>query len=96
MTDDGKHRSTIAPVNIAFSSSRNAALIERKMLQYTTITVKLHHGTMSVIKTQVFKLLGVLACVSIYCAYQKQHTNPDFSQKSFDNTLQTCVEVAKE
>ena len=26
----------VAPVNIAVSSSRNAALIERKMLQYTT------------------------------------------------------------
>ena len=24
-------------VNIAFSSSRNAALVERKMLQYTTL-----------------------------------------------------------
>ena len=27
----------VAPVNIAFSSSRNAALIERKMLQYNII-----------------------------------------------------------
>ena len=27
----------VAPVNIAFSGSRNAALIERKMLQYITL-----------------------------------------------------------
>ena len=37
----------IAPVNIAFSSSRNAALIERKVLHYTTLSIKLHHGTLS-------------------------------------------------
>ena len=37
----------VAPVNIAFSSSRNAALIERKMLQYTTLSIKLHHCTLS-------------------------------------------------
>ena len=96
MTDDGKHRSKVAPVNIAFSSSRNAALLERKLLQYTTKSIKLHHGTLSVIRTQVFKLLGVLACVSIYCADQKQYTNPDFSINRFDSTLQTCVDVAKE
>ena len=29
----------VGPVNIAFYSSRNAALIERKMLQYTTLTI---------------------------------------------------------
>ena len=40
----------VAPVNIAFSSSRNAALIERKMLQYTTLSIKLHVCTLSEIK----------------------------------------------
>ena len=37
----------MGPVNIAFSSSRNAALIERKVLQYATLSIKLHHCTLS-------------------------------------------------
>ena len=57
----------VAPVNIAFSSSRNAALIERKVLQYTTLSKRLHHRTLSEIKTQVFTLSDVLDCVSIPC-----------------------------
>ena len=64
-------RTKITPVNIAFSSSRNAALIQRKVLQYTTISIKLHDCTLSEIKTQVFTLSDVLACVSIHCADQK-------------------------
>ena len=67
-----------APVTIAFSSSRNAALIERKVLQCTTLSKKLHHRTTSEMKTQVFTLSDVLDCVSIPCADQKQHSNPDF------------------
>ena len=86
----------VAPVNIAFSSSRNAALIERKMLHYTTLSTKLHHCTLSEIKTQVFTLSDVLACVSIHCADQRQHSIPDFLTKSIDNTLQTCVDIANE
>ena len=86
----------IAPVNIAFSSSRNAALIERKMLHYTTLSIKLHPCTLSELKTQVFTLSEVLACVSRHCADQKQHSNPDFLTKSIDNTLQTCVDIANE
>ena len=84
------------PVNIAFSSSRNAALIERKKLHYTTLFLKFHHCTLIELKTQVFTLSDVLACVSIHCADQKQHSNPDFLTKSFDNTLQTCVDMANE
>ena len=61
----------VAPVNIAFSSSRNATLIERKMLQCITLSIKLHHCTLSELKTQVFTLSDVLACVSIHCADQK-------------------------
>ena len=53
----------VALVNIAFSSSRNAALIVRKMLQYTTLSKKLHHRTLSEMKTQIFTLSDVLACV---------------------------------
>ena len=86
----------IAPVNIAFSSSGNTALNERKMLHYTTLSIRLHHCTMSELKTQVFTLSDVLACVSIHCADQKQHSNPDFLAKSINNTLQTCVDIANE
>ena len=82
----------IAPVNIAFSSSRNAALIECEVLQYTTLSIKLHHCTLSEIKTPVFTLSHILACVSIQCVDQKQHSNPDFLTKSINNTLQTCVD----
>ena len=49
----------VAPVNIAFSSSRNAVLIERKVLQYTTLSERLHHRTLSKLKTQVFTLSDV-------------------------------------
>ena len=71
-------RTAIATVNIAFSSSRNAALIERKMLQYTTLSMKLHHCTLSEMKTQLFTMSDVLACVSVHCVDQKQHSKPDF------------------
>ena len=37
----------VAPVNIAFSSSRTAVLNERKVLQYTTLSMRLHHCTLS-------------------------------------------------
>ena len=86
----------VASVNLAFSSSRSAALIERKMLQNTTLTIKLHHCTLSETKTQVFTLSDVLACVSIHCADHKQHSNRDFLTKSFKNTLQTCVDITNE
>ena len=89
-------RTAFPTLNIAFSSSRNAALIERKMLQYTTLSIKLHHCTLSEIETQIFTMSDVLACVSVHCVDQKQHTNPDFLTKSVNNTLQTCVEVANE
>ena len=46
----------VAPVNIAFSSSRFVALFERKKMQNTTFSKKFHHYTLSKIKTQVFTL----------------------------------------
>ena len=39
----GNMRTAVVMVNIAFSSSRNAALFERKVLQYTTLSVELHN-----------------------------------------------------
>ena len=86
----------VAPVNIAFSCSRSAALIERKVLQNRKLSIKLHHCTLNEIKTRVFTLSDVLACVSIHCADQKQHSNMDFLTKSIENTLQTCVDIANE
>ena len=85
-----------APVNIALSSSRNAALIERKILQYTTLSIKLHHCTLSEIKTQIFTMSDVLACVTVHCSDHRQQSIPDFLTKSIDNTLQTCVDIANE
>ena len=89
-------RTRVATVNIAFSISRIAALIERNMLQYTTLYIKLQHCTLSKLKNQVPTLSDVLACVSIHCAHEKQHSNRDFLTKSTDNTLQTCVDTANE
>ena len=89
-------RTAVATVNIAFSSSRIAALIKRKMLHYTTLSMNIHHCTLSEIKTQVFTLSEVLDCVSIHYADQKQHSNPDFLTKSINNTLPTCVDIANE
>ena len=83
-------------MNFAFSSSRSAALIERKMLQNTTLSIKLQLYTLSEIKTQVFTLSDVLACVSIHCVDQKQQSNRDFLTKSIENTLQTCADIANE
>ena len=89
-------RTAVATVNIAFSNSKNAALTEHKKLQYTTLSIKLHLCTLSEIKTQVFTLSFVLACVSIHCTDHKQHSNRDFLTESIENTLQTCVDIANE
>ena len=89
-------RTAFPTVNIAFSSSRNAALIERKILQNTTLSIIFYHCTLSEVKIQVFTLSDVLALVSIHCADQKQHSNRDFSTKSIENTLQLCVDTANE
>ena len=51
---------------------------------------------MSELKTQVCTLSDVFASDSVHCADQRQHSIPDFSTKSIDNTQQTCVDVASE
>ena len=84
-------RTAVATVNISFSSSKNAALIERKMLQYTTLSKKLHHCTLSEIKTQVFTLSDVLACISIHCTDEKQHSNRDFLTKSIEKSCKRVL-----
>ena len=60
----------VAPGNIVFSSSRNAALIERKLLQYTKLSKRLHHRTLSEIKSQAFTLSEIPNCNSIPCVDQ--------------------------
>ena len=86
----------VATVKIVFSTSRNAAVIQRKSLQYRTLSIKLHHCTLSELKTQVSTLSNVLACFAIHCADQKQHSNPDYLTKSDSNTLRTSVNIANE
>ena len=68
----------VAPVIIAFSSSKNAALDERKLWQNTTLSIKLHHCTLSEIKAQIFTMSDALACVSVHCADQRQHQSRTF------------------
>ena len=51
----------VAPVMNAFSISRKVALIERKMLQNITLSIKFHHYTVRKIKNQVFTMSEVLA-----------------------------------
>ena len=45
----------VAPVNNAFCTSRSVALIERKMLQNTTLFLKFHPYTLSKIKNLNFQ-----------------------------------------
>ena len=86
----------VAPVNIAFSRSKNAALIERKTLQYITLCTNYQQCTITELKPEVFTRSDVLACVSVHCADQRKHSVPDFLPKSNDNTQQTCVNVVNE
>ena len=69
----------VAMVKIVFTTSRNAALIESKMLQYPTLSTKIHHCTLRELETQVFTISNVLPCLSVPCADQQQHSNPDFT-----------------
>ena len=56
-----------APVNIAFSSSRNAALFERKVIQYTKLSKKRHHCTLSEIKTRFYIVRRPWLCLNRLC-----------------------------
>ena len=51
---------------------------------------------MSELKTQIFTLSDVLACDSVHCGDQRQHSISVFLTKSIDNTQQMCVDVAIE
>ena len=84
-SDDGKHRNKIcARERCFFSSSRNAALIERKMLQYTTLSVKYHHCTLIEMTTEFFTMSD------------RNNFQSCTLSKYIEITLQTCVDVANE
>ena len=51
----------VAKVNIAFSTSRNAASFELEKLQCTTLSIKLYQCTLRQLKNQVFILSDVFA-----------------------------------
>ena len=63
----------VTTLHIVFYTSKNAVPIERKMLQDTILSIKLHHCTWSELETHAFTLPIVLACLSMNCADQKQH-----------------------
>ena len=65
----------VAPVNIGFSSSRNATLIERKMFHYTTLSIKLNHCTLNEIKPKFLHCQTSLL-VSQYIARIRNNTQP--------------------
>ena len=86
----------VAPVNIAFSQSRNAAFFERKVLQYTTLSIKLHHWTFSEKKLKLLHCQALLLS-SQYIAWIRNNTQTRTSfTKYFHNTLQTCINKANE
>ena len=72
----------VAPVNIAFSSSRNATLIERKTLQYTTLSMKYHRCTLSEKKPKFCNV----RCPCLYLRKlrgSETTLNPGFFNKTF-------------
>ena len=68
----------LAVVKNVFSTPRNAALIENKMLQYTTFSTNFNHRAMCEPKSHVFTLSNFLVCLSIQRAEQQQFSNQDF------------------
>ena len=86
----------IAPVNIAFSFSRNAALIECKVLQITTLFIKLHHCTLSEVKTPKLQNVGH-PCLCLNTLRGSESTlKPGLLTESINNPLQTFVDLANE
>ena len=86
----------LAVVKNVFSTPRNAALIENKMLQYTTFSTNFNYRTLCEPETHILTLSFVLVCLSIHCAEQQQFSNRDFITKSVGITLQRSVNIAIE
>ena len=85
----------VAPVNIAFSSSRSAALIERKMLQNTKLSIKTQ-SLYNKRKKPKFPHCQTPWLVFQYIARIKNNTQTGTLTKSIENTLQTCVDISNE
>ena len=79
-----------------FSTSRNAALKERKRLQYTTLPKNLYRCTLDSVNIHAFTQSDVLSYLSKHCADQKQHSNAVFLNKSDTARLQTSITIAFE
>ena len=86
----------VATVNIVFSTSRNATLIEQEALHYTILSTKLQQCTLSELKIPAFTISNVLACLSEPCADREQHQKSDFSKQSANIKLQKCINIAIE
>ena len=96
MVDDSKHWNKSCDGEHCFFYFKKRGFNSQKKLQYTALSIKLHHFTLGELKTQVFTLSDVLAPLSIHCAHQKQHSNPDFLTNSVNITLQTCADITNE
>ena len=84
-------------VYIAFFSSRNAALIEQKVLQYTTLSIKLHHFTLSALKTQGFYIIRCPSLSPKTLRGSETTVKPElFIKKTVNITSQACVDIANE
>ena len=71
-------RTRVATVDTAFSSSKNVALIECKMLQCTTFSIKTPPMYIQRNKNSSFSLSDIIACLSILWVDQKKTLKPTF------------------
>ena len=85
----------VATLNIVFSTVKNPALYECKVLQYTTLSMKIHICTLSELKAQPYTLSNILACLERLRGPETT-LKQDFLTKSDSNTLQTCLNIAIE
>ena len=70
----------VVTVNIDISTSRNAALMGRRLMQYTKSSIKLHHPTLSELKFYVFRYQTFLP-VSQYLARFRNNTQTRISEQ---------------
>ena len=95
-SDDGKHRNKSCTDEHCLFSFKKCGFNWTQNVAIHSIIYKTPSLYIEWNKTQTFTISDVLACVSVHCADQRQHSTPDFLTKSIDNTLQTCVDIANE
>ena len=66
-------RTRVATLKIVFCTSKNAALLESKMLQYTTLSTKFHHRSLCEPK-KMFSQYQMSLPVSQYNARSNNNT----------------------